>query len=183
MSSNNLRLKISNRDLEKEYSLFLTQKADVVIALYKKYGQNITRALIRKLPKDTGYLASLINYHVYAPRSSITGLIRYITLSVGLLNVHDRQSGFYLNYILYGSRSHVVPEYYNGHNTGIYQWAERHGLITQKEGFWVWAKGKLEGHKVYGIPVKGWEGQDYFSDIYERYNSRLRTEIRRILKE
>lgn len=164
------------------------EKIQAIKQVYHDWGVILRAALRNIAPYDTGTLYRAIRFRVDSPRSrrDITGTVR---LLVGILDPNSPALQ-YLRYIVEGNRyPHFVPVTTNdGINTGILEWAQRHGLVHLSRGkkgrgrlVWRWREGDNAYRRFEGVRTFH-RGNDMFNRVYERYYNQIQSEIQDILR-
>lgn len=161
-----------------ELNDLLQQKANAIKAVYRDWGKFLVRTLKSVAPVDRGQLRNSIEYRVTPSGKVKPG--ETIRLVVGVIN-QKASASKYLRFLLEGTRPHFVPVKSNGIYTGALGWAQRHKLIQNNNGQWIWANGKNKGKPFTGIYMRT-EKDDFFEKVYRTYAKNIENDIRKVLE-
>lgn len=169
--SNNLNFNTELNDL-------LQQKANAIKAVYRDWGKFLVRTLKKMVPVDRSQLKNSIEYKITPSGKVKPG--ETIRLVVGVLN-QKSSAVRYLRFLLEGTRLHFVPVKSRGRYTGVLGWAQRHKLIQNTNGQWIWAKGKNKGKPFTGMYM-GNDADNFFETVYQTYAKSIENDVRKVLE-
>lgn len=168
----------NNLDFNTELNNMLQQKAQAIREVYRDWGKFLVRTLKRMVPVDRGQLRNSIEYQITPSGKVKPG--ETIRLVVGVLNKKSFASK-YLRFLLEGTKYHFVPVKSHGRYTGVLGWAQRHKLIKQNGGEWVWAAGENQGRPFDGMYM-GNDADNFFETVYQTYSRNIEDDIRKLLE-
>lgn len=161
------------------YETMVDEKLTAIKACLRNWGLTLRRAL----KEQSGLNSQDALYRAIGFRVEVTSkrdLTTKVRLLVGILDPASPVLK-YLKFVLYGTNPHFAPVVYHGRYTGILGWAQKRHLVYKKGRRWYWAAGKLKDEPFVGIPNQHNRGNDFFTRVYNQYNSEIKRELKMIL--